>query len=351
MDAPPVQYTTTSDGFRIAYAAMPRAGQGETLIYVPFPIQTLGHVSAWSWTEDWGQHPQLSRLATVLRLARYDTRGQGLSTRGLDDSHSLEAYERDLEAVVERLGVDQVVLMGGALASHVALRYAVHHPERVRALILYGTDVTYPTSAALNLDLAASDWHLFLHSFLAVAHSNENISPEERRQAVAGMKDCVNQSDYLQYARVAATSSVLAVAPLVTSPTLVIAESRHLSFPREGAARLASLIPNARLVTIDESAGMAATAQPALDFLAELPASEAPSTDARRRVVPPPNTLSPREVQILRLVAAGKSSREIGETLVLSVRTVERHIANVYLKTETHGRAQITNYARDNGLY
>ena len=52
--------------------------------------------------------------------------------------------------------------------------------------------------------------------------------------------------------------------------------------------------------------------------------------------------LSEREVQVLRLIASGSSSREIGDSLVLSVRTVERHIANIYLKTETHGRAQVT---------
>jgi DNA-binding CsgD family transcriptional regulator len=60
--------------------------------------------------------------------------------------------------------------------------------------------------------------------------------------------------------------------------------------------------------------------------------------------------LSEREVEVLLLVAVGKSSREIAETLVLSVRTVERHIANIYLKTETHGRAQVAMYARDRGL-
>ena len=36
--------------------------------------------------------------------------------------------------------------------------------------------------------------------------------------------------------------------------------------------------------------------------------------------------------------------------LVLSVRTVERHIANIYLKTGTHGRAQVTAYAVAHGL-
>ena len=53
---------------------------------------------------------------------------------------------------------------------------------------------------------------------------------------------------------------------------------------------------------------------------------------------------------VLRLIAAGKSSREVGEALVLSVRTVERHIANIYLKTDTHGRAQATAYALARGI-
>lgn len=58
-----------------------------------------------------------------------------------------------------------------------------------------------------------------------------------------------------------------------------------------------------------------------------------------------PDGLTPREAEVLGLLAAGASSKEIGERLVLSVRTVERHIANIYLKTGTHGRAQATTYA------
>ncbi|MCK6564290.1 MAG: AAA family ATPase [Dehalococcoidia bacterium] len=65
---------------------------------------------------------------------------------------------------------------------------------------------------------------------------------------------------------------------------------------------------------------------------------------------PRPDGLTEREVEVLGLLAAGASSKEIGEQLVLSVRTVERHIANIYLKTGTHGRAQATAYALSHGL-
>jgi DNA-binding NarL/FixJ family response regulator len=58
-----------------------------------------------------------------------------------------------------------------------------------------------------------------------------------------------------------------------------------------------------------------------------------------------PVFLSAREIEVLKLLASGLTSREIGTSLTLSVRTVERHISNIYLKTGTHGRAQATAYA------
>jgi pimeloyl-ACP methyl ester carboxylesterase len=342
MEAPPVQYVTTSDGFSIAYTV---SGAGPTLVYMPFAIGSLGH----STNGAWGQNPQLSQLRPYVRLVRYDNRGQGLSTRGLDHSHSLQAYERDLEAVVERLQPERVVLMGGNLSSHVAVRYGARHPERIRALVLYRTGITQTTSATLNLGLAENDWHLFLHSLLNTVQANEEISPEERRHAVETMKDSVDQADWLHYARIAQDSTIEADLPLLQTPALVLATGGHLTILREGAAKVASLIPNARLVSVDESATLGATAQPVLDFLTELPAIEDATSDTRRQIVPGPG-LSTRELEVLRLVAAGKSSREIGEELVLSRRTVERHIANIYLKTETHGRAQLATYALRNRL-
>ena len=58
-----------------------------------------------------------------------------------------------------------------------------------------------------------------------------------------------------------------------------------------------------------------------------------------------PAGLTPREVEVLRLIAAGRSNREIAAALSLSVRTVERHITNLYGKIGARGKADATAYA------
>ena len=47
---------------------------------------------------------------------------------------------------------------------------------------------------------------------------------------------------------------------------------------------------------------------------------------------------------MLALIAAGKSNQEIGDALHLSVRTVERHITNLYTKIDARGKADATAY-------
>jgi DNA-binding CsgD family transcriptional regulator len=63
-----------------------------------------------------------------------------------------------------------------------------------------------------------------------------------------------------------------------------------------------------------------------------------------------PDSLSQREVEVLKLIANGSSNREIADTLVLSVRTVERHIANLYNKAGLRNKAQATDYAHRHNL-
>jgi DNA-binding NarL/FixJ family response regulator len=60
--------------------------------------------------------------------------------------------------------------------------------------------------------------------------------------------------------------------------------------------------------------------------------------------------LTPRELEVLRLVAAGHTNKEIADELVVSVATVERHVANIYRKIGARSRVDATRFAFDHGL-
>jgi two-component system response regulator NreC len=64
----------------------------------------------------------------------------------------------------------------------------------------------------------------------------------------------------------------------------------------------------------------------------------------------PPDNLSEREVEVLKLVALGHTNAEISQQLYLSVRTVESHRAHIQQKARTTTRAELVAYAREHGL-
>ena len=90
------------------------------------------------------------------------------------------------------------------------------------------------------------------------------------------------------------------------------------------------------------------SAQPTLTRAAALAARIAEQANAASRTAPA--GISPRELEVLRLLAAGRSSREIAEILFLSARTVERHITNLYTKIDAHSRSEAIAFAHEHGL-
>jgi ATP/maltotriose-dependent transcriptional regulator MalT len=64
-----------------------------------------------------------------------------------------------------------------------------------------------------------------------------------------------------------------------------------------------------------------------------------------------PDGISAREAEVLSLITTGSSNQEIAERLVLSVRTVERHINSLYRKIDARGRADAVAYAVRHGLF
>ena len=63
-----------------------------------------------------------------------------------------------------------------------------------------------------------------------------------------------------------------------------------------------------------------------------------------------PDGLTEREVEVLRLVAGGRSNRQIGEELFIAMNTVARHVSNIFSKTDSSNRAEAATYANRNDL-
>jgi DNA-binding CsgD family transcriptional regulator len=104
----------------------------------------------------------------------------------------------------------------------------------------------------------------------------------------------------------------------------------------------------AALTLLDEARAVFVTlnAVPALVQVDTLRARLVPE----QRRAPHPDGLTAREVMVLRLIAAGRSNREIAATLSISERTVNRHITNLYTKIDAHGRADATAYVFQHDL-
>ena len=60
--------------------------------------------------------------------------------------------------------------------------------------------------------------------------------------------------------------------------------------------------------------------------------------------------LTGREIEVLRLIAAGKSNHEIAEELVISEKTVKTHVSNIFSKLHLEDRTQAAIYALKHGL-
>ena len=73
-----------------------------------------------------------------------------------------------------------------------------------------------------------------------------------------------------------------------------------------------------------------------------------------RHTIPLPSisteALTPREIEILKLIVEGYTNRQIGQELNISTRTVEGHRANISDKLGLHSRVELVRYARQHGL-
>jgi DNA-binding NarL/FixJ family response regulator len=117
------------------------------------------------------------------------------------------------------------------------------------------------------------------------------------------------------------------------------------------------LIADAKLVDLDSKNHLLIECEPAWktcqaavrEFLGTGPVvSEDAAADTAKE--PAPDGLTPHEVEVLRLIANGKSNRDIADELVISFNTVTNHVKNILGKTGCANRTEAAAYAIPRGL-
>jgi len=334
-----IRFCTAPDGARLAYTTH---GHGPPLVRV---ATWLTHLEL-----DWGSplwRHWLDRLGESHTVLRYDERGCGLSDAEAGDP-SVGTWVGDLEAVIDAAGLERFALLGVSQGAAIAVAYAARHPERVSDLVLYGgyargrrlrgqREQEEALVAAIRAGWTTDDpafRHVF--SMLFLPHG----TPAQMAWYDELLRTTTAPGAAVRLFEARGGLDVTAAARRIAARTLVIHARGDRVVPAEEGRLLATLIPDARLVVLDSANHILLADEPAWEhfvsaFRGFLGPSGAPA--------PAPSAsaagLSARELEVLELVAAGLTNEAIAERLCLSVRTVERHLSNIYAKLGLSGKA------------
>lgn len=340
-----IRFCSTGDGVRLAYAL---AGTGTPLVKAP---NYLTHLE-YDWDSPVWRH-WMHALSSRWQLIRYDERGCGMSDLDVDD-FSLDTWLADLETVVDEVGLDRFPLLGISAGGPVAIAYAVRHPERVTKLVLYGSfargrvrrsaNPAERREAELLLEMMQVGWGQDNPAFrrvfttLFMPHGTlEQLTWFDELQRIT-----TPTANAIRFERAFWDLDVRALASRVMAPTLVLHARDDAMCPFEGARELAGLIPNSELVPLNGHNHVLLEHEPAWprfvaaveDFLSE---PEPPPADPRFARL---DDLTPRESEVLTLIARGLSNDEISQQLVISGATVRNHITRIFRKLGVRDRAQ-----------
>jgi pimeloyl-ACP methyl ester carboxylesterase/DNA-binding CsgD family transcriptional regulator len=350
VEEPEIRFTEEG-GHRIAWA---RSGNGPPLVFCGWWMSQL----ELNWRD-----PRFRAFVEALgrhrTVVRYDAPGIGASADGAATATTVDEQVAALGAVVEASGAPAVDLFAASSGAPVGIAFAAAHPEQVERLLVYGG---YASGAAIAsagnrealVDLVREHWGLgsrvLADVFMPSAEGRDRDAFVAFQREVASAEQAARSLDAVY------SFDVTARLGDVTTPAVVLHRREDRAIPFELGRELAAELSEASLVALGGAdhypwfGDSDAVLRAALNALG---ADGAAAVENKPKTDPAPTNgqdLTPRETEILALVASGLSDREIAERLVLSPHTVHRHVANVRTKLGLPTRAAAVAAATKRGL-
>jgi class 3 adenylate cyclase/alpha-beta hydrolase superfamily lysophospholipase len=251
VDIPETRYTKTADEVHIAYQVL---GDG------PFDLVLVtGYVShlelAW---DDPEIADFLRALSSFSRLILFDRRGLGLSDP-VQGAPTIEDRMQDLRAVMDAAGSERAALFGVSEGGPMSMVFAATYPERVSALVLYGTFARMTEAEGYPWGYPFDVFEQFVASKIASWGGDETVDAfapsraqdaEFRRRWAAFERRSTSPGSYRSLMHMNADTDVRDVLPSIRVPTLVLHRSGDIPIRVGNGRYLSEHIAGARFVEL-----------------------------------------------------------------------------------------------------
>ena len=236
-------------------------GPGETLL---FSHGLLWNTSLFA--------PQMAAFRDRFRCVAYDHRGQGRSADDKRKVIDMDLLTDDAVALIDALGLGRVHFCGLSMGGFVGMRLAARHPQRVRSLILCDTSAepepaeNAPKYKRMNV---AARWlgpRVVMPQVMPILFGKTALTDPARAADRRHWQAQLNQnrrSIWRAVNGVILRDPVLAELPKITAPTLVIVGDEDVATVPAKAQRIASGIPNSRLVIVPQAGHSSTVENPA----------------------------------------------------------------------------------------